>query len=146
MSFEKRWRGSHCEVAKSLGNEGPCQAECAAETVLWDESRQKSSETVVSVAACFLCMKNALELRARSLHLQRLLPSRPICAPRPSPVFLTCRIITCFLVGNWHVKLNDWFYYIISISPAPSLSNLATHRHVITKQATFTAKNLCYLS
>ena len=145
MSFEKRWGGSHWEVATSLGNEGSCQAECAAETVLWDESRQKSSGTVVSVAAYFLCVKNVLELRVRSLQLQWLLPS-PICTPRPSPIFLTWTIITCFLVGNWHVKLNYWFYYIISISPAPSLSNLATHRHVITRQATFTAKNLCYLS
>ena len=50
----------------TLGNEGPCQAECAAETVSRDESRQRSSEAVVSVAAYFLCMKNVLELRVRS--------------------------------------------------------------------------------
>lgn len=130
----------------TLGNEGPCQAECAAETVSWDESRQKSSETVVNVAAYFLCTKNVLELRVRSLQLQWLLPSLgPPSAHQDPPQFF-CTIITCFLVGNWHVKLNYWFYNIISTSPAPRLSNLATHRHFITRQATFTAKNLCYLS
>ena len=49
------------KLQKMLGNEGPCQAECAAETILWDESRQKSSETVVTIAAYFLCKKNVLE-------------------------------------------------------------------------------------